>query len=72
MLAAPRAVPSELRLLAEELISLSTGDRDDDLRTALFALTDLLEEAATEPAPQRRLLRRVAEGVAEPSLVPEN
>lgn len=72
MLAAPRAVPRELRLLAEELISLSTGDRDDELRRALFDLTDLLEEAATEDAPHRRLLRRVAEGVAEASLVPEN
>jgi FlaA1/EpsC-like NDP-sugar epimerase len=68
MLAAPRAVPSELRLLAEELISLATGDRDDDLRTALFALTDLLEEAATEGPQQLRMLRRVAEA----SLVPPN
>jgi FlaA1/EpsC-like NDP-sugar epimerase len=68
MLAAPRAVPRELRLLAQELISLATGDRDDDLRTALFALTDLLEEAATEGAPQPRSLRRVAEA----SLVPPN
>ena len=60
MLAAARAVPSQLRSMAEELITLATGDRDDDLRAALFALTDLLEEAA-KSAPQPRPLRRVAE-----------
>jgi FlaA1/EpsC-like NDP-sugar epimerase len=61
MLAAARAVPSELRLLAEELITLATGDRDDDLRIALFALTDLLEETASGGLHKRRALRRVAE-----------
>jgi FlaA1/EpsC-like NDP-sugar epimerase len=60
MLAAARAVPSQLRLMAEELIGLATGDLDDDLRSGLFALTDLLEEAA-KGAPKQRRLRRVAE-----------
>lgn len=54
MLAAARAVPVEVRMLADQLIELATGDRDVALRAALFALTDLLEETASDRAPVAR------------------
>ena len=51
MLAAARAVPRDLARHAQELIDLATGDRDVELRAALFSLTDLLEETASDREP---------------------
>ena len=60
MLAAARAVPGDMGLYAEELVDLATGDRDLELRAALFALTDLLEKTASdrEPAVRASPVRR--------------
>ena len=53
MLAAARAGPRDLARHAQELIDLATGDRDVELRAALFSLTDLSRGDSQRPRARR-------------------